>query len=165
MLSSAVPVDPQKTVYYKRVRFTTRLPVERLYTPAHYWLSEVQQGLWRIGLTRFATRMLGDLVEYDFDVAAGQAVAAGNPIGWIEGFKALSDIYCVAQGVFAGDNPELAKDVTLVDRDPYDGGWLYAVRGAPDESSLDVEGYVNLLDTAIDQILRQEQQARGEAEC
>ncbi|NLX96794.1 MAG: glycine cleavage system protein H [Rhodopirellula sp.] len=152
-------MDPQQTVYYRRCRFQTRLPVDRLFTPAHYWLAEVESGLWHIGLTKFATRMLGDLVEHDFNAAVGDSVEAGEPIGWIEGFKAISDIYCSANGVFAGGNPELADDLTLVERDLYHRGWLYGVRGNPGEGILDVNGYISLLDRTIDRMLRLQRQA------
>jgi glycine cleavage system H protein len=87
------------TLYYRRARFSTRLPRRLLYLPSHFWLYRVNQGHWRIGLTRFATRMLGDLVEYHFEVQPGAAVCSGDAIGWIEGFKAVSDVYCAISGL------------------------------------------------------------------
>ena len=83
-----MPVDPQQTLYYKRARFSSRLPKSYLYTPAHFWLREIEPGLWRIGLTRFALRMLGDLVEHSWGVGVGEAVEPGQIIGSVEGFKA-----------------------------------------------------------------------------
>ena len=148
-------------MYYKRARFTSRLPKEHLYTPSHFWLRETSGGVWQIGLTKFATRMLGDLVEHQFKVDSSTPVEVGEPIGWIEGFKAVSDIYCAAGGEFMGANPALQQDLTLVDRDHYDAGWLYSVAGQPDERSLDVGGYVDLLDRAIDRILKQEEEKRA----
>ena len=62
------------TILYKRSRFSTRLPIDRRYTAGHYWLAEEEHGVWRVGFTKFATRMLGDLVEYAFSVYAGAAV-------------------------------------------------------------------------------------------
>ena len=120
--------EARKTVYYKRARFVTHLPVERLYTASHQWIAQEEAGLWRIGFTKFATRMLGDLVEFGFQVEVGDRIEIGQTIGWIEGFKALSDLFSVASGEFAGGNPELEADVTLIDSDPYGRGWLYRVR-------------------------------------
>src|SRR5437588_88552 len=114
-----MPIDPQKTVYYKRARFTTRLPLAHRFVPSHYWLSEESPGVWRVGLTKFATRMLGDLVECRFDRGPGDKVEAGDAIGTIEGFKAVSEIYCVAAGVFADVNAQLSADPSLLDLDPY----------------------------------------------
>ncbi len=58
-------------------------------------------GLWRVGFTKFATRMLGDFVEHAFEPKVGDPVTVGQTIGWVEGFKALTDLYCVADGTFA----------------------------------------------------------------
>lgn len=140
-------------IAYKRARFATRLPVARRYTRSHFWLREEEPGLWLIGFTKFATRMLGELVEYEFTVPAGAHVEIGQPIGWVEGFKAVSDLYSVAAGEFLGANPALTQDITLADAEPYDAGWLYRVRGAADPASVDVHGYIAALDATIDKML------------
>ena len=149
-----MPVDPQQTLYYKRARFSSRLPNSYLYTPAHFWLHAIEPGLWRIGFTRFALRMLGDLVEQTWSVAAGDVVSPGQVIGSVEGFKAVSDIYCVAAGEFVSANAELQRDSSLLDNDPYDRGWLYCVRGKPEPESVDVAGYTGFLDATIDTMLK-----------
>jgi len=140
------------TISYRRSRFSTKLPDDRLYTPSHYWLREVEPGLWRIGATRFAQRMLGDLVEYGFEVKPGQAVERGEVIGWIEAFKATCDVFCVGNGNFERENPVLATDPRRFDIDPYNEGWLYELRGVPDPLAVDATGYTKLLDLAIDKI-------------
>jgi glycine cleavage system H protein len=139
-------------IAYKRSRFSSRLPTDRLYTPAHFWAREVEPGVWRVGFTKFATRMLGDLVEHGFQAKPGCRVAVGEAIGWVEGFKAVTDLYCVVEGDFVGENPALSQDVTLTDSDPYGEGWLYAVRGTPDPNAVDVHGYIQLLDLTIDKM-------------
>jgi glycine cleavage system H protein len=142
-----------ETVLYKRERFTTRLPVDRRYTAAHYWLLEETPGVWRVGFTKFATRMLGDLVEYDFNISEGASVTVGQEIGSIEGFKALAALYSVAEGEFLGISGDLKADITAVETDPYGRGWLYRVRGRPDPGSVDVNGYIAILDATIDRML------------
>jgi glycine cleavage system H protein len=145
-----------ETLTYKRARFTTRLPVGRLYTAAHYWLdAEAPEG-WRVGFTKFATRMLGDLVEYRFDAAPGAGIDVGQPVGWVEGFKAVSEVFAVVSGEFVGANPDLEEDVTLVDSDPYGRGWLYRARGRPDPAAVDAHGYAAVLDATIDRMLEKQ---------
>ncbi|OWK36772.1 glycine cleavage system protein H [Fimbriiglobus ruber] len=140
-------------VPYRRSRFSTRLPDDRRYTPSHFWLLEMEPATWRVGFTQFATRMLGDLVEYGFEVKPDAPIELGQTIGWIEAFKAITDIYCVGNGTFQLGNPALETDPTLFDKDPYGSGWLYQFRGTIDPSSVDVQVYVGLLDLAIDKIL------------
>lgn len=154
-----------ETFAYKRSRFSSRLPLRYRYTSSHYWLHEDEPGLWRVGFTKFATRMLGDMVEFEFKVAPGDRIEIGQVIGWTEGFKALSDVYSVAAGEFLGANPALSGEITLLDHDPYGEGWLYQLRGAPDPANLDVHGYVAVLDATIDTILRgRHEQKEGQDE-
>jgi glycine cleavage system H protein len=141
------------TLFYKRSHFVTHLPTNFLYSRSHFWLAPQPGGEWRVGLTRFATRMLGDMVDHGFETEPEHTVAVGEIIGWVEGFKAISDVYCVANGTFLEGNPALREKISLIDKQPYAEGWLYAVRGVPDEKCLDVHGYRDHLDRAIDLIL------------
>ena len=138
---------------YKRSRFSTRLPADRRYTAAHYWLLEEARGVWRVGFTKFATRMLGDLVEYEFSITAGAPVTVGQEIGSIEGFKAVTSLFSVAEGEFLGAGDGLGSDITAVESDPYGRGWLYRVKGRPDPESVDIGGYIAILDATIDRLL------------
>jgi glycine cleavage system H protein len=123
--------------------------------------AEPSPGEFRIGMTKFATRMLGDFVEMQFTVAVGDKVEIGQPIGTIEGFKAVSDIYCVADGVFLGANPRLDTEPTLLEREPYSNGWLYRVQGERPLAALDVHGYIGLLDATIERMLLEQQQGKS----
>ena len=143
----------EHTLLYKRARFVTRLPLDRLYSPSHFWIAEHDAGVWRVGFTRFATRMLGEIVEHEFQVETGAPVASGQIIGWIEGFKAISDIYCIAEGKFAGGNPMLTEKIELLGKEPYHAGWLYAIEGKPDSRCVDAHGYASFLDATIDKML------------
>ena len=141
-------------VRYKHARFSARLPAEFRYSPSHYWMTESipGSGIWRVGFTKFATRMLGELVEARFEVQTGEDVGSGDQIGYVEGFKAASDLFCVMDGVFAGGNPILEVDACIVKSSPYDDGWLYAVEGKPEETSVDVHGYIEHLGALIEKM-------------
>ena len=155
------PAGEPAHISYKRNRFSARFPASYRYTRSHFWLSEATAGLWRIGLTTFATRMLGDIVEFDFETNAGARVQVADVIGWVEGFKAVSDIFCVAEGSFAGPNPALAEDPATIGSKPYGDGWLYAVEGRPDPEAVDIQGYVEHLDATIDKMLEKPWQTPG----
>ena len=138
---------------YRRSRFSTRLPLDYRYTAAHFWLCHEGNGLWRIGLTKFATRMLGDLVESGMEISPGDAVTVGQIIGWVECLKAASDLFCMAEGHFHGANGDLAQNPEWLQKDPYGKGWLYQVRGEPEPAAMDAQGYAEHLDQTIDQML------------
>jgi glycine cleavage system H protein len=143
---------PETYLRYKRSRFSTRLHKERRYTASHQWLWEREPGVWCVGYTKFALRMLGDPVEFEFEAKVGARVGEGEVVGWIEGFKAVTDVFAPLAGEFAGSNPELDGDITLLVSAPYERGWLFALRGEPGEGALDADGYARFLDGTIDRM-------------
>ena len=155
-----------ESVYYRRSRFTTHLPVDRRYSPAHYWLVEESPGLWLVGLTKFATRMLGDIVEFEFTARPGSEIHVGDDIGSIEGLKAVTSIFAAGGGRFQGEGAQLRGDVTLAESDPYGKGWLYRLQGEPAADTVDVQGYIAILDATIDKMLasRYDAPVSGEGE-
>lgn len=149
-------------IRFKHARFSTRLPADYLYSPSHYWMARDPQkeDLWKIGFTKFATRMLGELVEAEFEVKVGDSIVAGQQLGWVEGFKAASDVFCTMQGTFQGGNPILDEDACIVRSSPYEEGWLYRAQGEPEAGTMDVHGYIDLLDQTITKMQEDPQYAQ-----
>jgi glycine cleavage system H protein len=145
-----------ETSFYKRSNFVTHLPVECLYSPSHFWLRKVGDSRWRVGFTKFATRMLGEIVEVRFEKEMGATLKSGDIVGSIEGFKAISDIYCCANGRFVGSNAALQSGIEKVGVDPYGEGWLYEFDGDPDHKCIPLQVYRGLLDATIDRILEKQ---------
>src|SRR5262245_14916836 len=156
LVASFMDTAPSKTLPYKRSHFATQLPMDYLYSPSHAWVSVKGESSCRMCLTKFATRMLGEMVDHGFETEPGAAVRCGQIIGWVEGFKAISDLFCIAEGQFIGRNAALKENIRLITRDPFGAGWLYEVRGQPDPRCLDVHAYRDLLDKTIDRILAQQ---------
>ena len=144
---------PGQYVAYKRATFSTRLHRDRLYTAGHLWLREHEKKVWRIGFTKFATRVLGDAVEFDFELKLDAPTEVGQVIGWVEGFKAVTDLFSPLDGRFKGGNPLLDQDINLIQTDPYGDGWLYSLEGAAGADCVDVDGYAAVLDATIDKML------------
>lgn len=138
---------------YKRSQFSTRLPKDSLYTLSHFWIAAQGDNEWRVGFTKFAVRMLGEIVESGFEVEPGTPIAVGDIIGWVEGFKAMTDLFGVIDGHFVAGNSTLEESSEKIYKDPYGEGWLYTATGKPDLKSVDVQGYVNFLDETIDRML------------
>lgn len=138
---------------YSRSRFRTRLPLDRLYTESHFWLRQEEQECWQIGFTRFATRMLGEIVEFDFEVEPDTRIEEGQVVGWIEGFKAVAELYSPMTGQFVAGNPQLDSIVGEIHNHPYDRGWLYTVRGQAPDTGMDADGYTAFLDGTIDRMM------------
>ena len=142
----------ENSIRYRRANFSTRLPKEPLYTPSHFWIQELEKGLWKVGFTKFAVRMLGEIVEAGFELEPGNSIRTGDIIGWVEGFKAITDIYCAIEGTFQEANPLLEESCEKIYNDPYGKGWLYLARGIAEKSAFGVNEYVQFLDTTIKRI-------------
>jgi glycine cleavage system H protein len=150
---------PPKTLFFKQSHFVTHLPVDYRYTRSHFWAERRSGDRLRLGFTKFATRMLGEMVDHKFETEAGVPVVPGQVLGWVEGFKAISDVICVGRGAFAGGNPALKDNMSLVTDANYTEGWLYEINGELDEQSLDVQAYAEHLKATIDRLLEKQKQA------
>ena len=96
--------------------------------------------------------MLGDIVEFDFTSSLGRRDRCGDEIGSLEGFKAVTSVFAAGRRVpRRGD--ALRQDITLAESDPYGEGWLYRLQGEPAQDTVDVHGYVAILDATIDTML------------
>jgi glycine cleavage system H protein len=92
------------------------------------------------------------MVEHGFQVVPGASLQVGDAIGFVEGFKAVSELHSAVNGRFLSANPALREKPDLINQDPYDAGWLYAAEGTPDPACLDVQGYRDFLDRTIDRM-------------
>ena len=145
-------------VKYKRNRFTARFASNCFYSKAHYWLEPLGDDNYRVGLTKFAARMLGELVEFGFEIKAGARADTGDILGWMEGFKAASDIYALVDCRFIEENAELIDKPELLHARPHDKGWLYSVNfdESEKEKLLNVSEYSAFLDDLIDKMTGEE---------
>jgi glycine cleavage system H protein len=123
-----------------------------MFTEGHFWLAPEEGLSKRIGFTTFATRMLGEIVEFEFEVSPGQEIERGQAIGWFEGFKAVTELYSPLAGVFSGQNPDLEQVMGGLAKHPYDRGWLYRVQGDVPDDCMSADDYAAFLDGTIDRM-------------
>ncbi|MCV7417466.1 glycine cleavage system protein GcvH [Mycolicibacterium litorale] len=109
---------------------TTELPVDRLYSADHEWVTltsaEVPVDPVRVGITRVAAEALGDLVFLDLP-EVGAEVTAGAACGEVESTKSVSDLVAPVTGTITEINTAAVEDPGLVSADPYGAGWLFTV--------------------------------------
>ncbi|MFB6893596.1 glycine cleavage system protein GcvH [Kitasatospora sp. NPDC056327] len=103
-------------------------PQHLQYTEEHEWLTTAAAGeIATIGITKHAADALGDIVYVQLpDVDA--EVTAGETCGELESTKSVSDLYSPVTGVVVEVNDAVADDNSLVNSDPFEGGWLFKVR-------------------------------------
>lgn len=92
------------------------------YTKEHEWV-RVEGTSATIGISEYAQHKLGD-ITYVEPAAAGRQVKAGDVLTGIESVKAATDIYAPLDGRITQANAVLETEPDLVNKSPYEKGWI-----------------------------------------
>lgn len=121
-------------------------PTDLKYTKEHEWI-RLEGDVAYVGITDYAQEQLGDIVFVDIQ-AEGETLAADEVFGTIEVVKTISDLFLPVGGEILEQNEALADQPELVNKDPYDEGWLIKMKPAAAtdiDSLMDVEAYKALI--------------------
>jgi len=103
----------------------SEIPDALRYTKDHEWV-RAEGDRWRVGITSFATKELGDVVMVELP-KVGDAIERAAAVGTIESVKAVSELYAPISGRVTAINEALASEPELVNNEPYGGGWMIEV--------------------------------------
>ena len=103
-------------------------PTDRRYLETHEW-HKAEGDTVTIGITQFAADELTDITFVQLP-KPGTKVAANKAFGEIESVKATSDLYSGVAGEVVAVNEKLTVEPGLVNRDPYEGGWMIKLKAA-----------------------------------
>jgi glycine cleavage system H protein len=110
------------------------IPSNLKYTKDHEWI-RVEGAFAFIGITDFAQGELGDIVYLEIETV-GEQLAKEEIFGTIEAVKTVSDLFMPISGEILEMNEALADEAELVNKDPYNAGWLVKIKVA-DAAELD----------------------------
>jgi len=130
-----VPVERSEVSIPMDIVGGFKLPVGLSYHSGHAWAARESRSVVRIGLDDFAARLLGKIDHLNLP-ARGRWLRQGEK-GWTVGraghcFEMLSPI----EGEVVDVNPEILKDPSIVQKDPFGAGWLVAVNSPAADSNL-----------------------------
>lgn len=112
------------------------VPDDLRYSQDHQWV-RVEGDVLRVGITEFAQEALGEVAMVRIQNVSGSespqgntspTISAGDEMGEIEAFKAMTDLYMPVDAVVVEANAALQDSPTAVNSDPYGDGWLCTVR-------------------------------------
>ncbi len=106
-----------------------QLPGELRYSPDHEWV-QMESGLARVGITDYAQDQLGDVVYVELP-AVGARVEQGGIFATVESVKSVSECIMPLAGEITAVNMSLNDDASILNRSPYDDGWMVMVK--PDD--------------------------------
>ncbi|HTR81399.1 MAG TPA: glycine cleavage system protein GcvH [Bacteroidota bacterium] len=121
-------------------------PENLRYTKNHEWV-RIEGTAGYIGITDYAQGELGDIVFVELP-EAGKKVESGQAFGTVEAVKAVSDLFSPVTGEVLSVNKKIHDSPELVNKEPYDQGWMIKVnieKPAELDTLLGVEAYKKLI--------------------
>ncbi len=101
-------------------------PAGLLFSKDHEWV-KLEGDVATVGITDYAQTSLGDIVYVELPRIGATLQQFGN-IGVVESVKAVSDILTPVGGEVVETNDAIDADPSLVNRAPFDEGWLFKVK-------------------------------------
>ena len=96
------------------------------YTKEHEW-ARIEGDIAVTGITDYAQSELSDIVMVE-PPKAGTKIKVGDSVGTIEAVKAVSDLFAALSGEVIEVNAAVVKDPSIINKDPYNSGWLYKIK-------------------------------------
>ncbi len=93
------------------------------FTKEHEWLSNTNGKVFRVGITDYAQKELGDIVFINLP-KVGEKFDKGASFSQVESVKAVSDIYAPVAGKVTAINEELSDAPEKINEDPHKSGWI-----------------------------------------
>ncbi len=121
------------------------LPDDLRYTETHEWVRDGD--IVTVGINDYAQDQLGDIVFVELP-GVGARFEKGEAFGTMESVKAVSEIYMPFSAEVTAVNDTLEETPELVNRDPYNDGWVIKVKlDDPEEinSLMDSSEYLKML--------------------
>jgi len=102
------------------------IPEELLYHKSHEWV-RIEGDEAVMGISDFAQSSLGDITYVELP-ELGAIIANGDELGAIESVKAASELYSPLSGEIIAVNDALTDMPELVNKSPYEKGWIMRVK-------------------------------------
>ena len=121
------------------------IPENLRYTKSHEWV-RVEGESVVVGITNYAQDQLGEIVFVELP-EVGDSVEAGTEMGTLESVKAVSEVLAPVSGEVLEGNERLEDEPDLVNKSPFDDGWLVRIKGSIEGSNtMDATTYAALLE-------------------
>jgi len=109
-------------------------PEDLYYHRDHMWV-KVEDGKVRVGYNDWAQEAAGKLVNLNTR-RVGRSVRVGKTLGTVESGKWVGPLKAPVSGSIAELNDEVLKTPSLINEDPYGGGWIAVLEATDLEAEL-----------------------------
>ena len=101
-------------------------PDELLYDKEHNWVL-IEGGVATIGMTDFGQNLAGEIVYAEVP-RVGREIKQGEPFMSLESGKWVGRVKAIVSGKITAANEEIEFDSTIINQEPYGGGWFAKVQ-------------------------------------
>ena len=105
------------------------LPDDLYYHKDHAWVKKEPDGNVKVGMNDFYQKSAGETTYIDLPFE-GDDVEQGETCGKIQSAKWVGKFVSPVSGKIVEVNEELEDDCTLINKSPYDEGWIMKVKPA-----------------------------------
>jgi len=122
------------------------LPKDCRYSQEHEW-ARVDGERVKVGITDYAQDQLGEVIYLELP-QVGDTYRKDEVFGSVESVKAVSELFIPIGGEVVGVNSSLRDTPQLVNKSPYEKGWMIEVKPTNPKDLDDLftaEGYVGML--------------------
>ena len=119
-------------------------PDDLRYAESHEW-ARTEGDRVKVGITDYAQDSLGDIVFIELP-EPGKEVKRGEVIAVVESVKSVSDVYSPVSGTVLEVNEKIEGDPELINKSPFDEGWLFKIKTSDDvEDLMDSSEYMDYI--------------------
>ena len=109
-------------------------PDELLYDKEHNWV-KIEGSVATIGMTDFGQSLAGEIVYAEVP-RVGREIKQGDPFMSLESGKWVGRVKAIVSGKITKANEDIEFDSTIINQEPYEGGWFATVQLAGEPSGL-----------------------------
>jgi len=109
-------------------------PDDLLYDKEHNW-ARIEGSVATIGMTDFGQTLAGEIVYAEVP-RVGREIKQGEPFMSLESGKWVGRVKAIVSGKITKANEEIEFDSTIINGEPYVGGWFATVQLAGEPAGL-----------------------------
>jgi len=133
-----------------------KFPDDLYYDLEHNW-ARVEGKKVTVGITDFAQAIAGEIVYAEVP-RTGRKVEIGKPFMSMESGKWVGRIKAIVSGQIAQANQEIEFESTIINKSPYDQGWLAVIEAS---NPAEIEGLMRPADPKFEALITAEKQKYG----
>ena len=103
------------------------MPDDLYYHAENSWVKIESDGTVRVGMDDFYQKQAGDTTYVDLPFE-GDSVSQGETCGKIQSSKWVGKLVSPISGEIVEANSELENDCRLINKDPYNAGWIMRIK-------------------------------------